>query len=506
MQTIKSSADSSRTMALAVIYLTALGLAVRLVGITSRPIWYDEAFAILFAEKGLAAMIFGTLTPTGAGAADIHPLGYYTLLWLWMQAFGQTLTSVRMLSVLAGTATVALSYLLTRDIFDEKTAAIAALVVALAPFPVHYSQEIRMYSFLAFWLILATFAFQRGASRGGIVWWMLFSISAALGQYTHNLAAFYLFPLAITPLLRRDWKSLVAVILSSLGSLLLYLPWLLQLPNQIAKVSAVYWVERPGVEKIFTLLLVYVTNLPLPENLLFAGLFIAMVAVSIAVLQTFRHADRKSNALWLFYLSFAPPILLFLVSQWMPVYIERALLPSGIIFCLWLAWALFGTPLPRILQTGLAILLALGAALGLYQHAAYRDFPYAPYQELDTSLSERIAPGDVIIHSSKLSLLPAEYHDRTLPQIFIADPPGGRTDTLAESTREVLEVTVASDIETATKERRRVWFVIFKRSIEEAQATSANTHSHLQYLEQQFRLIAIEDWDTLQVYLFESQP
>ncbi|PIZ25087.1 MAG: hypothetical protein COY47_07905, partial [Chloroflexi bacterium CG_4_10_14_0_8_um_filter_57_5] len=43
-------------------------------------------------------MIYGTLTSTGVGVADIHPLGYYTLLWLWMQAFGSSLTAVRILS------------------------------------------------------------------------------------------------------------------------------------------------------------------------------------------------------------------------------------------------------------------------------------------------------------------------------------------------------------------------------------------------------------------------
>ena len=55
-----------------------LAFLIRLIGITSRPIWYDEAFAILFSAKGPAAMVYGTLAPTGTGAADIHPLGYYT--------------------------------------------------------------------------------------------------------------------------------------------------------------------------------------------------------------------------------------------------------------------------------------------------------------------------------------------------------------------------------------------------------------------------------------------
>ena len=483
-----------------------LAFTIRLIGILSRPIWYDEAFAILFSEKGPGAMLYGTLTSTGAGAADIHPLGYYTLLWLWMQAFGQSLTAVRILSILAGVATVGFVYHLTCELFNERLAALASIFVALAPFQVHYSQEIRMYSFLALWLMLATYAYVRGAKGAGTKWWIIFAVSAALSQHTHNLAAFYLVPLAATPLLHRNRKALRSVILSGLGALLLYLPWLLQLPSQLTKVSTAYWVERPGLEKIFTLLLVYVTNLPLPDNLLFVGLFIALAVVSIGLLQTFRRANRNPNALWLVYLAFAPPILLFVVSQWVPVYVERALLPSGVIFCLWLAWAMFNTTLPAPIRNGLLALLAIGISIGLYQHIAYRGFPYAPYQNLDVSLRERVRPGDVIVHSSKLSLLPAAYFDRSFQQIFIADPPGGSTDTLAETTREVLELTTASDVESATRDARRVWFVIFKKSIEEARAAGATTHPHLQYLNQHFKLIATEEWGELQVYLFERRP
>ena len=84
---------------LAAVLLVAL--IARLIGIVSRPIWYDEAFAILFAEKGPAAMLKGTLAPDISGAAaDIHPLAYYTMLWGWMKLFGESLLSVRLLSVI----------------------------------------------------------------------------------------------------------------------------------------------------------------------------------------------------------------------------------------------------------------------------------------------------------------------------------------------------------------------------------------------------------------------
>src|ERR1044072_1206703 len=118
-----------------------LALLVRLLGIFSRPIWYDEAFAILFSEKGPGAMLYGTLAPTGAGSADIHPLGYYTLLWLWMKVFGESLLVTRLLSILAGLISVYLIYLIALEaLSDAKTAHLRALIAALAQFQIHYSQ------------------------------------------------------------------------------------------------------------------------------------------------------------------------------------------------------------------------------------------------------------------------------------------------------------------------------------------------------------------------------
>src|SRR5919109_3450005 len=93
-----------------------LALFVRVLGISSRPIWYDEAFAILFSEKGLGAMLYGTLAPTGIGSADIHPLGYYTTLWLWMKVFGGSLVAARSLSILAGIVSVYLIYLIALEV------------------------------------------------------------------------------------------------------------------------------------------------------------------------------------------------------------------------------------------------------------------------------------------------------------------------------------------------------------------------------------------------------
>ncbi|MFN8382719.1 MAG: glycosyltransferase family 39 protein [Anaerolineales bacterium] len=484
-----------------------LAIALRSIGIISRPIWYDEAFSILFSEKGPSAMIYGTLSETGTGSADIHPLGYYSLLWVWINTFGNSIFAARMLSVAISLVSLVLIYKIAESLFNERTALIACIIFAILPFQIHFAQEIRMYGLLTLWLLLSTLSFLR-ARAGSWKWWGIFALSSALAQYTHNLAAFYLIPLALTPLIQRDWKTLRSLAIAGLVSIILYLPWAINLPAQFSKVSTSYWVERPGLEKIFTLFLYYLPNMPLPSSMLMAGLLIATLTITLAAFQTFLAAREKTSAsnrgLWLAYLAFTPPLLLWLVSQYVPVYIERALLPSNAIFCIWLAWALTQTKAPYPIQILMAIFITVSSVIGIYQHITYKGFPYGDFSNIDANILREIKKGDVVIHSNKLSYLPSLYFNNELPQAYIIDTPGSAIDTLAPATREVLGLTEYKDIASATERPLRIWFIIYQESIDEYIANGDINHPHLKYLESELTLLSIKRQGDLNIYLFSK--
>lgn len=496
-----NSLITKKNIPLIIIFISAILL--RFSGITSRPIWYDEAFAILFAQKGFSAMLYGTLTQTSAGAADIHPLGYYTILWNWIILFGTSIASARTLSILFSLFSLYLIYKITSHLLNKKTALYACTLFAILPFQIHYAQEIRMYATLTFWLLLATYAFLKAKTNWK--WWVLFSISCALAQYTHNLASVYLISLSLTPILQRDWKTLRNLILAGLVSLTLYLPWLIHLPAQLSKVNAHYWVKKPGIEKLFTLILFYLPHLPLPNSLLIIGLLFAMLIITLAFFQTYLSAKNKlpntNYGLWLAYLAFFPPLLLWAISQFTSVYIERALLASHAIFCIWLAWALTETKAPKIIQTFTLSLVVTCASIGFWQHLTYKGFPYADYQTVNHNLQNQIQTGDVIIHSSKLSYLPSFYFDPTIQQGFILDPENSDVDTLAPATRQILGLTEYANIETATKNSKRVWLVIYQDSLNEYTSINA-IHPHIEFMNSNFNLENIEEWGNLRLYLY----
>lgn len=455
-----------------------LALALRLVLLGERNLWYDEAFAILFASKGLSAMLYGTLTPVAGGAADIHPLLYYTLLDGWMTLFGETAFAARLLSALLGVATVAAVYGLARDLFDARVGQAAALVTALAPFHVQYSQEARMYSLLALLLVLATGCYVRAAraEKPGIRGALVFGGLAALAMYTQQLAAFYLLALALLPVLQRDRRRLAWVALGGAVALILYLPWLLQLPAQWSKVGAYYWVPVPNAARFLLTLRVFFaggTEPPAQTALLMLGgalLVSLLLAVQVVVVwRRLRPAARRALVVVL-WLALAPPLLMWLVSQARPVYLERALLPSALLLFVALGWLFAAGGLPRPLAVFTALVALAVAGAGLVSHYGWETFPNAPYQQAATEVAAGWQAGDVVVHQSKLSALPMVVYAPALDQRFVRDLPGSPEDTLAEPTREVLGVPALDCVQAVGPLASRVWYVTFTRLREQSQA------------------------------------
>lgn len=495
------------------ILLLILALGMRLIGVQSRPLWYDEAFAVLFAEKGLAAMLEGTLSPAAenlsTSAADVHPLLYYSLLNGWMKIFGSSPGSARALSILFGIVSIVALYALITLMLGRRIGLVAGFFSAIAPFQVHYSQEVRMYALVGLLVIGAGWAMQQAMQKGRLRFWILFSVLAALAQYTHSLAVVHLAALAATALFTRQKRHILGVFFAGMGSLLLYLPWLLRLPSQLARVGAGYWTEKPGADRLVTTLLTYVTNLPLQGVWLFVGLFAAVLVFAVAAWQTVQSAVQSRwdgsarRGVWLAWMALSPVLALFVVSQWQPVYIERALLPSGAFFLGWLAWSLLSTKMPALVRGFSSLALLLGMAIGLASHWQYQGFPYADFPHLGRLLQNRQQVGDTILHSNKLSAIPMIYYAPDLPQHYLPDPPGNGADTLARSTQRVLGYLAEESILSATAQSNRVWFIIFKQAIEEYRQAGYTTHPDLEWLEQHFILKNRESYSDLQIFLYE---
>ncbi|MGQ9502300.1 MAG: glycosyltransferase family 39 protein [Anaerolineae bacterium] len=501
----------------------AVAIALRLINLGDRPLWYDEAFAVLYAEKSYSTMLYGTLTPAHGVAADVHPLLYYTLLHMWMQLFGQSPVAVRALSVLLGTATVGMVYLVGRRLYDRYSALGAALLVACAPFAIYYSQETRMYALLGLAAMAMTYFFVRAWMRGGWLNWLAVGLCGAIVLYAHNLGFAFILGLDVWVMwewLKSSdvrWRNWLPLLLTHLLMLILFAPWLLALPGQFGKVQRGYWVVQPGLIQLIQTLFIFhfaYDNQALPAWLLPPALFFSVLLVTLCALALWRRRCMllgKNVPSWealLLALSGIPVGTLFVISQLNPVYVVRALLPSALAYYVLLARLWVHRVWSKPVRWSILFPCTLIVVVSLWNHYTYMGFPRAPFERVATFLRAHYQVGDVIVHSNKLSFFPVHYYDRTLPQSFIADPPGSPSDTLAYPTQEALGLFAIPDLATAVRGHERVWFVIFRRAMEEYRAAGYTDHPHRLWLEQRYTLVSFHTFGDLDVagYILRAPP
>ena len=77
------------------------------------------------------------------------------MLWLTVRAFGDGELAVRLPSLIAGTLVIPALYELGRELYDRRTGLVAAAFAAVSPLLIWYSQEARMYAFVALFGLLA---------------------------------------------------------------------------------------------------------------------------------------------------------------------------------------------------------------------------------------------------------------------------------------------------------------------------------------------------------------
>lgn len=200
-----TAARAHRVDALLLAVLVA-GAALRIWHLDGQSLWYDEWLSAQAVSGGVEHVLHHVANREG-----IAPT-YFLILWGWVRLFGDGAGAMRALSVLIGTATIPLAYAIALELRQRRAAArIAALLVAVNPMLVWYSQEARPYSLVAFLGALSLCAFSRVRNSGrpkDLYWWGLICAGALA---VHYFAAFIVLAEGIALLASRrfHWRQLL---------------------------------------------------------------------------------------------------------------------------------------------------------------------------------------------------------------------------------------------------------------------------------------------------------
>lgn len=227
---ITSSQASTRTRS-GLILLTWLALAWRVQGIDWQSLWRDEVDAIYFATRHLPDTLAMFVDPGQNGAL------YFITLRPWFTWVGSSEFALRYPSALAGALSIPLLWQVARRLLpllpqaDERRLPhalpwITALLLAAHPYQLWYGQEGKMYTWITALVLLATWWWLQGITRGGWRPWLAYTVTVSVGIYTH-LLLILIFPLHFVwfwlawPQSRHHWRGYGAALA---GLTLPYLP------------------------------------------------------------------------------------------------------------------------------------------------------------------------------------------------------------------------------------------------------------------------------------------
>ena len=146
----KSPWLKSNQIILALLLIILLGSFLRIYGLGSESIWFDEAVSINVSQQSVALII---------EKAELHPPLYYIILLFWILLFGTSEVATRSLSAIFGIISIFLIYQVGHALFSRKIGLISCFISAISYFHIYYSQEIRSYSLLLLLTLLSFFLF-----------------------------------------------------------------------------------------------------------------------------------------------------------------------------------------------------------------------------------------------------------------------------------------------------------------------------------------------------------
>ncbi|MEM7343517.1 MAG: glycosyltransferase family 39 protein [Chloroflexota bacterium] len=131
--------------------IVAIGFALRLHALDSESLWYDELLQLDIAQDP-----FSSIIPQLWNHAAV-PLDYW-LVHFWV-SLGRSEMWVRLPAVILGTLTLPMAYQLGRKLVDRRVALLFMAFLAVSPFHIHYSQEVRPYALLFLGILVAGYGY-----------------------------------------------------------------------------------------------------------------------------------------------------------------------------------------------------------------------------------------------------------------------------------------------------------------------------------------------------------
>jgi len=395
----------SRCLVLAAIIVA---FALRIYRLDYQSLWEDEIHSVLRGNMSLADMLQDVLQTQN------HVPLYFAMMHYWQQFTGDREFAVRFFSLFWGVLSVAAIFRLGITFGRRSAGLIGALLLAISPFHVWYSQEARMYTMVTFFMLGANYFFVKVLRGDSLREWFGYAVCTLLAIYTHYFAC--LIPLSHFLFLFLNRRALKTVLLKWLiwmGAIAsAYLPWIVTVilarahgahgPN-IGWIAPIRWMDP--------LLTLYVFGLGATADPRFTLNYLSALTLlsvlSLAIFQILRGNKLELEGQMLVHWLLTPLLLISIIScgvamqHHFSLYMDRYLIIISPAFLILVAYGL--SSLARW-HRGLAMvasaIMLISITLSLHNLYFSPEYHREDWRGASVYLRKQGRPNDVLIVSS----------------------------------------------------------------------------------------------------------
>jgi uncharacterized membrane protein len=360
------------------------------------------------------------------GSAFFHALSFF---WKF---FGETEFILRLFPLLFGILSLVMTYRIGEYFFFKTAGIISALLVAVSPLHIWYSQEFTPYTALVFVSLLSVFLSLKIIRHDKNIYWIYLGITNVINVYLHPIAFLILFMEVLVFLFYWRTRKInrKKLLFYCALTIIFMVPFFYNFTNAFLENLKVttdtpfydyiilknYWIPKPSIMSLAwtfkNFSVGYCSTFWL--SLLGTGLYFVLSVYGMCCV------GGKQKLFLILTFLFFPIVLVFLTSRFLPLYVDRYFISSSVFYYMLIANGLCNIkikPLRVMLLVLVCFISFLGANKYFLGHLpeqlgkeaigvqVRRDFAKA-----NDYIARHYHSGDVIIHNTENTIPSFRYY------------------------------------------------------------------------------------------------
>ena len=192
-----------------VVGITILAAVLRFYHLGYNSLWLDEAATYIHSLT--LSGIFDYTTSVDY----FNPPTFFLFEFIMIKLAGASEIGMRFFPAVFGVLTIPAAYLMGKEFYDKYTGIVTAIIFAVSPFLIYYSQEARAFSMLLFFCTILMYVFLKASKSNERAEWILFGLVSAAIFMTHFYGVIFVAILAVFALIQ--FRSNIKPLLTGLG-------------------------------------------------------------------------------------------------------------------------------------------------------------------------------------------------------------------------------------------------------------------------------------------------